>query len=1294
MALKIGLTENTFVSSKPGWFFLPSYSLLFSSSSSSSFLSLCVFPSHTLFKPLRLKSFSSSAGSGKRTRVCVRVRSRYVAEDTGGGNEEEEDDDDPWRGAKWERQDTGSSEGGFGSSSRRDDDGEFEEYAPGSIARRTSVDRYDRSRFSGRVTRTDDEDVGFNRSRFSGGVVGRNDDEGGEPDASSMQNREALWWREDNGGGDGEFGLGSEKGELGRSRRFLPNSDNRPEARVPWGPSLRGSTTSSSGQESNPASRYVSRSIGSRSVPSRPSIPGKFSKYSERNKKPKKTKNRHVIPSRPVPGPMPDFDYQFSYSENPKIEPIGFREPQFSPFGPSTMPRPWTGKAPLPGSKKKLPEFDSFKPPPPNKKGVKHVQPPGPYPEGEGPQEAKSREEILGEPLTKEEIIDAIERVNKENRQLNLGRDGLTHNMLDLIHQHWKRRRVCKIKCKGVPTVDMDNVCNKLEEKTGGVIIHRAGGVVYLFRGRNYNYKNRPHIRLMLWKPPAPIYPKLVVPAPGGLTKEEADKLRLLGRKLPAIRKLAKNGVYLTLVKEVKEAFEVDELVKVDCQGLNPSDYKKIGAKLKDLVPCVLLSFERESILMWRGPENQLLFKEAREPELDEVRVVSGNNSVVENGILEEAARDSGLDEVDLLWGQAVDSGDAVILDDTELDPDTVFEKVKVLAQSSEKASEGDRVAPATDPSRNGLKKEKPKKGGIQVTVSRGGGREVTLKGGGDGGSNCGSQSGTPRGRKENRGDQESLNWRGTSKSSSRRGRSNSKDRDDVSSLASNEDRPSFAAEMRREASSSSGGSRDGRSRGIGYGQRGNEKQFPGRAGEERGVGYGRGNWEGRWSDWSPRGSSYGSPRTPEVFKDQGRDGTIGRGERDFGDRRWRRGGMHNAYQGVGRQSDAYQNAGKYSVRSTSEAATPSGSWKEDALQTAVDEDVSLAIIGTCSDMCPAREREQRERLRDLAVFERVNGNTSKTSAELAVKKFCRTFSSTSLHPSDVRPLPVLWRTQHYLLCMLDRRDYSFETVHAFLFDRTRAIRQELGMQSILNSQAICMLEEIVRFHIMSERELRERTAGAGREVDLHLNLQQLSKALLTLLTMYSTEYSINGRRCPTEAEFHCYYVLLNLGDHDHFKAEPLSLWFRGVHQSVLKSSVMHFARTVLRCYRNENYRGFFESVRKATYLQACLMELFFSQMRGIALKLLNQGGYKLHPYPMADIAKMLLMKETDADELCKSYGLETGIDKSTKALSLLAKQAQFTPPEKDVFRHQCSLINSKRAASYYQQVTETEVDQ
>lgn len=77
-----------------------------------------------------------------------------------------------------------------------------------------------------------------------------------------------------------------------------------------------------------------------------------------------------------------------------------------------------------------------------------------------------------------------------------------------------------------------------IQEKTGGKIIQRAGGVVYVYRGRNYNYKNRPNIPLMLWKPPAPIYPKLIQTVPEGLTKEEAYKLRSLGRNLSSICRL------------------------------------------------------------------------------------------------------------------------------------------------------------------------------------------------------------------------------------------------------------------------------------------------------------------------------------------------------------------------------------------------------------------------------------------------------------------------------------------------------------------------------------------------------------------------------------------------------------------------------------------------------------------------------------------------------------------------------------------------------------------------------------
>ncbi|KAJ7562707.1 hypothetical protein O6H91_03G081200 [Diphasiastrum complanatum] len=104
--------------------------------------------------------------------------------------------------------------------------------------------------------------------------------------------------------------------------------------------------------------------------------------------------------------------------------------------------------------------------------------------------------------------------------------------MLEVIHLHWKRRRSVKIRCKGVPTMAMDNVCFHLEDKTGGKIIHRIGGTVHLFRGRNYNTRFRPKIPLMLWKPAAPIYPRLIKRIPDGLTKEEAIEMQKRGRKV------------------------------------------------------------------------------------------------------------------------------------------------------------------------------------------------------------------------------------------------------------------------------------------------------------------------------------------------------------------------------------------------------------------------------------------------------------------------------------------------------------------------------------------------------------------------------------------------------------------------------------------------------------------------------------------------------------------------------------------------------------------------------------------
>ena len=124
--------------------------------------------------------------------------------------------------------------------------------------------------------------------------------------------------------------------------------------------------------------------------------------------------------------PGAPFEFQFSYSETPKVKPLAIREPAFLPFAPPTMPRPWTGKAPLKSAKekkknRKIPLSDSFNPPPSGTEGVKVVQMPGPFPYGKYPKVGKTREEILGDPLKKWEIRMLVKPFLSDNRQVNLG---------------------------------------------------------------------------------------------------------------------------------------------------------------------------------------------------------------------------------------------------------------------------------------------------------------------------------------------------------------------------------------------------------------------------------------------------------------------------------------------------------------------------------------------------------------------------------------------------------------------------------------------------------------------------------------------------------------------------------------------------------------------------------------------------------------------------------------------------------------------------------------------------------
>ncbi|CAN1854158.1 SAC3 family protein B, partial [Linum perenne] len=275
----------------------------------------------------------------------------------------------------------------------------------------------------------------------------------------------------------------------------------------------------------------------------------------------------------------------------------------------------------------------------------------------------------------------------------------------------------------------------------------------------------------------------------------------------------------------------------------------------------------------------------------------------------------------------------------------------------------------------------------------------------------------------------------------------------------------------------------------------------------------------------------------------------------------------------------------------------------------------STSIVGVCPDMCPESERAERERKGDLDQYERLDGDRNQTNRFLAVKKYTRTAEREA---NLIRPMPVLQKTIGYLLSLLDKPyDSEFLGKYNFLWDRMRAIRMDLRMQHIFDSEAITMLEQMIRLHVVAMHELCEYTKGEGfsEGFDAHLNIEQMNKTSVELFQMYD-DHRKNGISVPSEKEFRGYYALLKLDKHPGYKVEPseLSLDLAKMTPEIRQTAEVLFARDVARACRTGNFIAFFRLARKATYLQACLMHAHFAKEEDIE-ELLAYYGFSIKEF-------------------------------------------------------------------------------
>ena len=266
------------------------------------------------------------------------------------------------------------------------------------------------------------------------------------------------------------------------------------------------------------------------------------------------------------------------------------------------------------------------------------------------------------------------------------------------------------------------------------------------------------------------------------------------------------------------------------------------------------------------------------------------------------------------------------------------------------------------------------------------------------------------------------------------------------------------------------------------------------------------------------------------------------------------------------------------------------------------DIETAKVVAGNCADMCPEFERYfRRDNRLVVSPFEETNGEPDD---QKMIKEYVRSSADQEEPlPYELRPPAVLERTMLYLarniIDLIDGPEESCDEAgwYDFLWNRTRAIRKDITQQDLNGLPSVYLMERCARFHIYAGH----RFFGQDPQFFPRINDENLVKCIQSLKDFYY-DLSLKGVECPNEAEFRSYDILLNLGNSDVLRG------ISRLRKSVRESEAIKFAVKVHAAYSNNNYVRFFNLLREATFLAACVMHRYFGQMRFHAFRLLRRA--------------------------------------------------------------------------------------
>uniref|UniRef100_A0A336KNB7 Germinal-center associated nuclear protein n=1 Tax=Culicoides sonorensis TaxID=179676 RepID=A0A336KNB7_CULSO len=284
-------------------------------------------------------------------------------------------------------------------------------------------------------------------------------------------------------------------------------------------------------------------------------------------------------------------------------------------------------------------------------------------------------------------------------------------------------------------------------------------------------------------------------------------------------------------------------------------------------------------------------------------------------------------------------------------------------------------------------------------------------------------------------------------------------------------------------------------------------------------------------------------------------------------------------------------------------------------------------LVGTCPDMCPEKERLMREFQMQIASFEMVPG-TNQMNHKIAVKQYSRSSADQETPlPHELRSESVLRMSMNYLLSkIVDLSEDSMTNLSDwfhFVWDRMRSIRKDITQQDLCTLEAVTLVEQCARFHIHCSARL---VAEDPSVFDQKINTENLTKCLQTLKYMYR-DLRLKNIICPNESEFRAYIVLLNLNNGNF-------LWeFQQFSDEILKSENLKFALRVYEATENNNYARFFQLVSSTTYLNACLLLRYFTQIRLKALQIILKAYSPRNSskFSLKEISRVLAFEDLES---------------------------------------------------------------